>query len=489
MDPTDAFEGHDSEFSNYSSCLNQETTATHRSWPIDAATVTLPELSEDRRNELAVRRARRQLQRSERNDAYQLNETRPPTAVLKVIFENSHSEQSAALSARGSERSNSNSSSQQKRSYLYTLLNPHSRQIQAKVYKTFITAIILGDVLFFLLSCDETAKESISPYTFIAMDGLASTIFLIEYMARLVVAPESRAYAEMPSWKARVLWVLTLPAIVDLIACVPFFLECILADYSFPELSTLRVFRLFRILKTEGPMRAVDAVYRVIYFNIEILSVAALIGVMLIFLTATLLYYLRPRHGDYAESEQFDSMLATLYLSTLMLTGQGKPSGGTTNLPWYTQIVVWMTSAFTVTMFALPASLLTWGFAAEAQRIALRARRRANKKRRNQNQDGGSSHSSESEDDNSTDEEYWKIIARDINFNEINEQQLRAASTPMPCPSSAAEVPGQRLTHASNDTSREWALVHRRLQALQEQVNADSKQFDRILEYLSSAKQ
>ena len=220
--------------------------------------------------------------------------------------------------------------------------------------------------------------------------------------------------------------------------------------------------------------------------------------------TATLLYYLRPKDRDnqYDQSgDHFDSILSTLYLSTLMLTGQGGPEGA---MPWYTKLVVLMTSVFSVVMFAVPASMLTWGFEAEAARMAKRARRQQREMQQQQQRNHLSSQSKLSsipagapdrcdstseDDDNSTDEEYWKIIARDINFNEINEQQLRAASTPMPCPSSAAEVPGQRLTHASNDTSREWALVHRRLQALQEQVNADSKQFDRILEYLSSAKQ
>ena len=56
-----------------------------------------------------------------------------------------------------------------------------------------------------------------------------------------------------------------------------------------------------------------------------------------------------------------------MYLSALMLTGQGGPDG---DLPWYTKSVILMTGIFSIGMFAIPASMLTWGFEAEAQRVA-----------------------------------------------------------------------------------------------------------------------
>jgi hypothetical protein len=59
-----------------------------------------------------------------------------------------------------------------------------------------------------------------------------------------------------------------------------------------------------------------------------------------------------------------------MYLSTMMLTGQGGPDG---DLPWYTSGVVLLTGVFSIGMFAIPASMLTWGFEAEAERYAKRA--------------------------------------------------------------------------------------------------------------------
>jgi len=66
-----------------------------------------------------------------------------------------------------------------------------------------------------------------------------------------------------------------------------------------------------------------------------------------------------------------------------------------------------MTGVFSIGMFAIPASMLTWGFEAEAARIAKRSRQQSKKKMTVSNNSDWSS----SDDDYSTDEEYQKIIA------------------------------------------------------------------------------
>jgi hypothetical protein len=141
------------------------------------------------------------------------------------------------------------------------------------------------------------------------------------------------------------------------------------------------------------------------------LLVAVWIGVGLVLVTAVLMYYLRPRDED---NPQFKSLPATIYLSTLMLTGQGGPDGA---LPWYTSTVVLLTGIFSIGMFAIPASMLTWGFEGEAERIAKLRRQKLvakhncvikNRSNRNENMNDNWSYSSE---DYSTDEEYLNTIA------------------------------------------------------------------------------
>jgi len=232
------------------------------------------------------------------------------------------------------------------------MLNPHSRRWPAQIYKLFISAIILTDLLLFILSTEPQLAQQ-HAQVFHLTEGIASCIFLVEYIARLMVCVEGKRYRNMSALQARLHYAMTWPALIDLFSSLPFFLE-LPTGLQLPNLTYLRFFRLFRILKTEGSIRALDAVYRVIYYNREILYVALLICLLLILLTAVLLYYLRPSNPD--DSQDFQSILATLYLSTLMLTGQGGPSG---ELPWYTKLIVLLTSVFSVAMFAIPASMLT----------------------------------------------------------------------------------------------------------------------------------
>jgi len=83
---------------------------------------------------------------------------------------------------------------------------------------------------------------------------------------------------------------------------------------------------------------------------------------VMILTMATLLYYMRPEEEN---NKDFASIIATIYIAVMMLTGQGGPEG---DLPWYTKVVVIMTAIFAVAQFAIPASMLTWGFEQEAQR-------------------------------------------------------------------------------------------------------------------------
>lgn len=235
-------------------------------------------------------------------------------------------------------------------SQIYTILNPHSKQWPAIFFKRFISAIILSDLVLFILSTDTKLSNRFDKL-FYASEGFASCVFLIEYICRLTTTIEKTKYREMGPLAGRLHYASTWGALVDIFATLPFFLEYI-TGWELPTLTYLRFFRLFRILKTEGYVRALDAVYRVIYFNREILWVAVLLCLFLVLVTAVLLYYLRPLN-DADSSQDFHSIAATLYLSTLMLTGQGPPDG---DLPWYTKLVVLTTSVFSVAMFAIPAS-------------------------------------------------------------------------------------------------------------------------------------
>ena len=125
-----------------------------------------------------------------------------------------------------------------------------------------------------------------------------------------------------------------------------------------PTLTWLKAFRIFRILKSERYTRAFSSVYRVVWYNSEILGVALFIGLLLMMTTSTLLWYMAPKHdGADDDADDFSSIPATFYLSILM--SQGKEHQLVSVLVY--KVIVMLTAVFSVPIFVIPSSMLTWG--------------------------------------------------------------------------------------------------------------------------------
>lgn len=209
-----------------------------------------------------------------------------------------------------------------KHSQLYHTLNSKSRSKGARLYQTFITVIILLDALIYVLSTEPSLSHL--SYIFYVTEAVTSTIFAVEYFARLLVCTEKRCYGKYGPIRGRWKYMCSTQALLDAFATFPFFIE-LFSGLSMPTLTYLRVFRLMRITRTQSCSRAMDAVGRVLYFNREILQVAGLLGLYLVIVTSVLMYYLRPRGKDaeYVDDQNdFSSIGSTMVLSILMLTGQ-----------------------------------------------------------------------------------------------------------------------------------------------------------------------
>ena len=294
------------------------------------------------------------------------------------------------------------------RSCIYTTLNNKSRRIKAVIYKKIMSLIILADLTFFVFSTDPKYRHY---HIFYMEEGIASCIFMLEYIARMVTITESRKFGQIGAIKGRLQYMISFHAMIDACATFPFFLEFV-TDWNLPTLTYLRFFRLLRILRFDSLGQATASLKRVLFYNREILYVAVVMAGGLIMFTAVLMYYLRPQGGD-LDGEEW-SIFTTIYYSTLMLTSQGGPGG---DLPWYTQVVVLMTGLFSIGMFAIPASILTWGFEAEAERVASKTRKRHLQRISGGRPSSCSSSPSPSYGRNgyhspsSSDEEYFKLIA------------------------------------------------------------------------------
>lgn len=128
-------------------------------------------------------------------------------------------------------------------------------------------------------------------------EAVTSYIFLFEYVARLATITENHRYKG--EVVGRLKYIVTFSALIDLFATMPYFVEEF-TGHELPQLTYLRTFRLFRILKTNGFMKAGDAVRRVLYYNRQIMTLSVFVGLYMVLITSLLMYQLRPRNSESA---------------------------------------------------------------------------------------------------------------------------------------------------------------------------------------------
>lgn len=310
-----------------------------------------------------------------------------------------------------------------KHSALYSVLNPHSHRNRAIIFRSVISSLVLVNIAALLLQSDARYAtkhaESLD-----LLEATSSCVFLIEYIMRVYAIPEGTRYQSMPSWKARLRWMTTFDAIVDLASVCPWILESMFSRLELPTLTWLRVFRLFRLFKVTFISESLDVLARVVYYNAEILLVSLMLAAILVLLLSVALFYCAPKDSSGKVDPQYSSIMACMYLAIMMLTGQGQPEGV---LPWYTKLVVCITCIFAVGLFAIQASMLTWGFEVEADRRVKKDH--SNRKKQVNAILGGSDPdkmdegSSSSEDEVDSDwEDYEENIVGDEDFAEDSAQ-------------------------------------------------------------------
>ena len=146
------------------------------------------------------------------------------------------------------------------KSQLYSLLNPRSRQWQALCFKRLISVVIALDFVVYVVSTEPIYREhGRNAEWFQTVEGTTSSIFLLEYLVRLYIVTESKKFGPHGPLMGRLHFMIQIPLLIDLLATLPFFLK-LGTDWDLPTLTFLRTFRLLRILKTNGFVKATNAV-------------------------------------------------------------------------------------------------------------------------------------------------------------------------------------------------------------------------------------
>jgi voltage-gated potassium channel len=183
-------------------------------------------------------------------------------------------------------------------------------------------------------------------------------VFTVEYALRLWTAVEIPYLKRMKPWKARLSLAKSWPLLIDLMAILPFYLQ-----HFIPlDLGLLRMLRLLRFLKLSRYSPAMHTLIRVLKNESKALVGAALLLLMALLFSATLMYHIESG----AQPDRFGSIPQAMWWSITTLTTVGY--GDTIPITAAGRLLGGLTMVFGLCILALPVAIISTGFAQEVHR-------------------------------------------------------------------------------------------------------------------------
>ncbi len=229
--------------------------------------------------------------------------------------------------------------------------------LASSLFEQFMIVLILANVIAVIF---ETVPAIWLAYEaeLVWFDAISVIIFSLEYAARVWVSVDRPGAEHLPPWKARLSYILSPLALIDLLAILPFH---VLFGATW-DLRILRIFRLLRLLKLVRYSPALASLGRVVYAERRALSAAFIVMGGLLLLSATSMYLVE-RH---AQPDVFGSIPAALWWAVATLTTVGY--GDVVPITVMGHIVGGIVMILGLAFFALPIGIVASGFSEEVHR-------------------------------------------------------------------------------------------------------------------------
>lgn len=244
------------------------------------------------------------------------------------------------------------------RRWLYRYLHPPAwNKRDLSPLNRLVAAAILGAVTLAVLQSEPlvyTGNEALFRY----LEIVFALIFLAEYAARIFIAGENPDYG--PSFRGRLRYALTVPALIDLIALVSLFVTLV-----GPHGAILRLVRLVRIValaKLGRYSSALRAIGNAIHSRRYELTMSLVIAALLLLVSSTLLYLVE---GE-GQPNDFGSIPRAMWwsIATLTTVGYGDAYPHTP----LGKILAGLTALTGIGLIAMPTGILAAAFSDALQR-------------------------------------------------------------------------------------------------------------------------
>lgn len=238
------------------------------------------------------------------------------------------------------------------RQRLFTLLNPSQYDDRASklVDGSLILLILLNVVAIVLESVPAWYREWSDQFN--AFELFSVVVFTIEYVLRVWSVPEDERFAEMGPVKARLRYLVTPMALIDLLAILPYYLSVLFAL----DLRFLRVLRLLRVFKLTRYFSAMGVLLEVLREESRAFGAALFVLLVIMVLASSGIYLFEHK----AQPEAFGSIPAAMWWAVATLTTVGY--GDVTPITVGGKIFGACITIVGIGMVALPAGILASGF-------------------------------------------------------------------------------------------------------------------------------
>jgi voltage-gated potassium channel len=242
---------------------------------------------------------------------------------------------------------------------VYSLLHPEIGNTRLdKVINTFIIFLIAANIVAVIIETVPSIYDGREEF-FHYFDVVSVVFFTIEYLLRVWSANCEPKYKHRVHGRLR--YMLSVPALVDLLAILPFFLH-IFVGFDLRILRIFRLLRFFRLFRLTAYMKAAKLVKNVFKSTINELMLCLVLALFLIIISSSLVYFAEHQ----AQPDKFKSIPSTIWWSVVTLTtvGYGDLIPITPMGKIFTSIIL----LAGIAIFALPAGIITAGFLEEIRR-------------------------------------------------------------------------------------------------------------------------
>ena len=198
---------------------------------------------------------------------------------------------------------------------IFGIIQPaESGKIASKIFDLFIMALIFASIASVFVMTFDISPETVRILN--RFERWVLVVFSVEYLLRIWTA--DMLYPELPPWRARLKYVCSGMAIIDLAAILPFYLPMVMS-VNLVVLRAIRLVRLLRLFKLSRYTDAVSSIWAVFRNKFQEILVSVLFVVIVLIIASLLIYY--AEHD--AQPDKFANAFSGVWWAVATLTTVG----------------------------------------------------------------------------------------------------------------------------------------------------------------------